>query len=138
MLDHTADAGVLAWGPTPEAAFEHAARGMFEIVIGTEPESLEGVEATVRLDVDVEGSNWQALVVNWLAEMVYYFDVEGFVPLHYSFDACAPPRCAATLEGIYLGDPEQAGGVGIKAVTYHQLLVEVGPERTELQVIFDI
>lgn len=138
LLDHTADAGVLAWGPSPEAAFGEAARGMFAIVLGAEAPTFAQGHTLDTLNVCVEGATWDTLLVNWLAELVFHFDVDGFVPTEITFDECAPPRCTATLTGIYMNDPKEAGGVGIKAVTYHQLSVEVTPARTEAHVIFDI
>jgi SHS2 domain-containing protein len=138
LLEHTADAGLVAWGPDPWQAFSQAAWGMFEIVLGTDPRDLRESGRLVTLEVEVEGRTWDDLLVNWLAELVFHFDVDGFVPRQIAFTECAPPRCAAQLLGARLDDPEEAGGVGIKAVTYHQLSVAVAPGRTELQVIFDI
>lgn len=141
LFDHTADAGLTAWGSDPQGAFAEATRGMFAIVLGmganpTEHAETQGTAGT--LEVEVEGHDWPNLLVNWLAEFVFHFDVDGFVPQQIGFKECAPPHCEATVQGVYLEDPEQAGGVGIKAITYHQLEVSVTPERTELRVIFDI
>jgi SHS2 domain-containing protein len=138
LLDHTADAGLVAWGQDPARAFEAAARGMFAIVLGEEAPDSDSSPAEGRLEVEVRGETWPDLLVNWLAELVFHFDVDGFVPVGFGFTECAPPRCAAELRGFRLSSLEQAGGVGIKAVTYHQLEVQVTPGRTELQVIFDI
>lgn len=138
IVEHTADVGIVAWGPDPRRAFTEATWGMFAIVLGQDPQGWHGSGRPHALDIKVEGQTWDELLVNWLAELVFYFDVDGFVPHQINFEECAPPRCSAHLEGITLDNPEQAGGVGIKAVTYHQLAVQVGDDRTELQVIFDI
>lgn len=138
LLDHTADAGVVAWASTPAGAFAMAARGMFEIVLGEDPENWVGAGEPAELRVEAEGSGWADLLVNWLAELIYLFDVEGFVPTHVEFDLCEPPACAAGVRGITLENPGDTYGTAIKAVTYHQLEVHVTPERTELRVIFDI
>jgi SHS2 domain-containing protein len=138
LLDHTADAGVAAWGPDAETAFAQALRGMFAIVLGHDPAWPEEGAPAETLVVEVEGADWSGLLVNWLARFVFYFDVDGFVPVAVEFQRCEPPRCEATVRGVYLGGPEQAGGVGIKAVTYHQLEVNIAPERAEVRVIFDI
>lgn len=138
IVEHTADVGIFAWGPDPKRAFAEATWGMFAIALGQDPQDWHGSGQPQTLDVEVEGQTWDELLVNWLAELVFHFDVNGFIPREINFKECAPPRCSARLEGVSLGDPEEAGGVGIKAVTYHQLAVRVSAEKTELQVIFDI
>jgi SHS2 domain-containing protein len=138
LVDHTADAGVEAWGESPAQAFAQAALGMFAVVLGDDPRrAIESFEATTR-PIEVRGHDWESLLVNWLAALVFYFDVEGFVPVRFYFEACEPPRCIVSAEGACVDDPEQIAGVLIKAITYHQLQVEVGPEETKLRVIFDI
>ena len=138
LLDHTADAGVEAWGDSPAQAFAQAALGMFAIVFGGDPRQAAGTLQSTDKRIEVEGHDWEALLVNWLAALVFYFDVEGFVPVRFAFEACEPPRCVVVAVGACVDDPEQIAGVLIKAVTYHQLTVSVRPERTELSVIFDI
>jgi len=138
LFDHTADAGLEAWGDNPASAFEQAALGMFEIVLGREPSEASGDLGSAEKVVSVEGHDWEALLVNWLAAFVFYFDVEGFVPLRFSFEECEPPRCQVSVAGVIMDEAEQVGGVLIKAITYHQLEVNVTSGRTDLRVIFDI
>jgi SHS2 domain-containing protein len=143
LLDHTADAGLRAWGVTPALAFTEATRGMFAIVLGSDPRELaEAARQEQRpltvMGVTESGSDWDALLVNWLAALVFGFDVIGFVPIECRFQTCEPPDCSAVIQGLFIDDPEQVAGVLIKAVTYHQLEIRVTPDRTELQVIFDI
>jgi SHS2 domain-containing protein len=138
LIEHTADAGVVAWGPDLQTAFRQALRGMFTIVLGGDPASLLAGAPTEALVVETGGADRSALLVNWLARFVFHFDVDGFVPIRVDFAECEPPRCQATVTGVHLSDPELAGGVGIKAVTYHQLEVNVAPGRAEVRVIFDI
>src|SRR6476646_1651829 len=80
LLEHTADAGLLAWGPDPAQAFAQATRGMFEIVLGADPQALPEPSSPETLEAEVQGQTWDDLLVNWLAELVFHFDVDGFVP----------------------------------------------------------
>src|SRR5437762_1701463 len=125
LVEHTADAGLIAWAPNPEGAFAQAALGMFAVVLGQDTADWRGTGIPQTLEVVAEGYTWDDLLVNWLAELVYHFDVDGFVPQKIAFSECAPPKCVAHLEGLRLNDPDEAGGVGIKAITYHQLQVHV-------------
>jgi len=138
LLDHTADVGVRAWGPDPAAAFAQAARGLFAIILDADPESWHGAGEPAAREASAEGSSWQALLVNWLAELLYLFEVDRFVPREIVMQVCAPPRVAATLRGTVLASMNEAAGTAVKAVTYHQLAVEIAPARTELRVILDL
>lgn len=138
LLEHTADAGLVAWGPDAATAFCQAAYGMFALILGQEQARLDSTKESERLDIRVGGEEWDDLLVNWLAEVLFYFDTEGLVPIHIDFRQCAPPQCVAALDCVRLIDPEELGGVGVKAITYHQLYVRVSEEQTELRVIFDI
>jgi SHS2 domain-containing protein len=138
LLDHTADVGLRAWGSTPAAAFAQAARGMFAIMRGAELDAKPGPEPRTNLAIEVAGADWSELLVNWLAELLFYHQAQGFIPEGTSFEACAPPHCRALLVGRQQEASEEAGGLAIKGVTYHQLEVDVGEERTEIRVIFDV
>lgn len=138
LLEHTADVGLTAWGPDPAGAFTEAVWGMFAVILGEDPACWSGAGRATMVEVAVTGADWPALLVNWLAEFLFRFEVEAFVPRRLDSHVCAPPRCEAHVEGIRVDDPDQLGGVAIKAVTYHQLAVDVAPARTELRVYFDI
>ena len=138
LLEHTADAGVIAWGKAPSDAFAQAARGMLGIMLGPDPSASRVAGRPSALDVAVEGQDWDDLLVNWLAALLFHIEVDRFVAQRMRFKECAPPRCSATVEGICLDDPSALAGVGIKAVTYHQLEVQITPTRTTVRVIFDL
>ncbi|MGI8549867.1 MAG: archease [Dehalococcoidia bacterium] len=138
IFDHTADVGLTALGHDPAEAFSHAARGMFAIILGEDADGWRGVGSALTLPIEAAGEDWPELLVNWLAELIFQFEVHGFVLRKAVFEECLPPRCRAQVEGIIMDQTEQLHGVGVKAVTYHQLTVDVGPERTSLSVIFDI
>jgi len=138
FLEHTADAGLIAWGPDPSEAFTQATRGMLAIMIGGNPAAVQAAGRRAVLQVTTTGQSWDDLLVNWLAALLFHFEVDRFIPQQIGFAACAPPECAATVEGICIDDPAVIAGVGIKAVTYHQLEVQITPARTTVRVIFDI
>lgn len=138
VFDHTADVGLEAWGLSPSEAFAAAARGMVAIMLGQDPLEWSGNGAPCEFDVNIEGADWEELLVNWLAEILFHVEVDGFVPRGIEIAECAPPRCRSFLSGVCAEESGSFGGVGIKAVTYHQLKLEVGTARTELRLIFDI
>lgn len=136
LLDHTADVGVKAWGPTPGAAFAAAARGMYAVMFGEHRACPAGSPEEYR--IAVSGDTWPDLLVNWLAELLFLFSVDGLVAHSFNFVACQPPECVAMVSGTILGDGAQLEGGEIKAVTYHHIAVDVRLERTSVRVVFDI
>jgi SHS2 domain-containing protein len=138
FTEHTADVGLSARGPTPASAFAQAARGMFALILGQDPGAWRAVGPERSFTVTVEADGWEALLVAWLTELLFHFDAERFVPREIEFQCCTPACCSAFLRGVDLTNPEDARGVAVKAVTYHQLAVEAGAEGTSLHVVFDI
>jgi SHS2 domain-containing protein len=138
IFDHTADVGLEAWGATPAEAFAEAARGMFTIILGVDPRVWRHAGSASPLAVEVSGAAWEELLVNWLAELLFLFEVDGVVPITISVTHCEPPACAAEVEGVSMSERDELRGVGVKAVTYHELRVAVDAERTGVRVIFDI
>lgn len=130
--------GVRAWGPDPAAAFAQAARGLFAVVLDADPLTWHGPGRPATRVAAAAGTTWQALLVNWLSELLYLFEVERFVPRTIAVTECAPPRVTALLTGTVLERLDAAGGTAVKAVTYHQLAVAIGPRRSEVRVILDI
>lgn len=135
-FEHTADVGVHAWAPTPSEAFAQAARGMFAIMLGPGPVEQAASSGTDTVEIDVAGEDWPELLVNWLAELLFLYQADGFIPGSFAFSECAPPRCRAEVRGLYQREPTP--GLTIKGVTYHQLTVNVDPVRTEVRVILDV
>jgi SHS2 domain-containing protein len=138
ILEHTADVALAAWGPTPAAAFVEAAFGMYAVMLGEDPREWGDTAAIEIAAVPSAGATWDDLLVNWLAELLFRFEADGFVAVEVAMAECAPPRCRARLYGSTYAAPVAPGGLPIKGVTYHQLRVEVTPERTALQVILDV
>lgn len=136
LLDHTADVGVKAWGPTPGAAFAAAAHGMYAVMFDEQRACPAGSPEEYR--IAVSGDTWPDLLVNWLAELLFLFSVDGLVAHSFDVVACQPPECVVTVSGTILEDGAQLEGGEIKAVTYHHIAVDVQLERTSVQVFFDI
>ena len=78
-------------------------------MLGEDPSEAEEPYAGEEMDVEAEGGDWSDLLVNWLAELVFLFDTEQFVPTEVTIAQCEPPRCAGRLRGFRLDQEEGAG-----------------------------
>src|SRR6266568_715943 len=74
VLEHTADVGFEAFGRTREEVFANAGRALMNIIV-----DLESVDPAAGVRVQAEGSDPPDLLVNWLSEILYLYDAEGWV-----------------------------------------------------------
>ncbi|MCH7485246.1 MAG: archease, partial [Chloroflexi bacterium] len=71
LIEHTADAGIVAHGATLAELFQNAAAGMFSLMVAPET-----VLSDVRREITVEARNVEGLLVSWLVELLFYVDAE--------------------------------------------------------------
>ena len=133
FFEVTADEGLRAWGRSMGEAFVNAARGMFDLVVDS-----SGLCPVESRRIQVEGRDREALLVAWLSELLYRFEVEGFVPVEYEIVNLGDRQLEAKVRGDIL-DPTRHSVKGlIKAATYHLLEVKETGGRWQVQVVLDV
>ena len=138
-FDHTADVGLEVRGESLADLLETAARGVFSIMLDDGPHEV-AVEADVAAAPDPSlGDDAAELVVCWLQELLYRFEMEHLVPLEFDFAEAGPARVRARV-GFGRFDPKRhRAGTEVKAVTYHELAVREGPDGTwSARMILDV
>jgi SHS2 domain-containing protein len=125
--------GIEASGSTVGEAFERAALGLVAVI--AEPETIEPVdERTVELDAqDAEN-----LLVRWLSEILYLYDGEDYLVKEAKIDSISPTKLRARLLGEKYQPKKHTLKLDVKAVTYHQLLIETKNGGTTVRVFLDI
>jgi len=144
FLDHTADVGVELLADSREELFAEALRAFTDTVT-----DLDTVDPAEGHDLEVEAETLAELLVEWLGELVYRFDVDGL--LFYDVedlaieDTGAGYRVTARARGEPYDEERHPLAVEIKGVTYHGLAVEGPGEGDEGdedgwrgQVVFDV
>ncbi len=131
ILEHTADVGLLAEGPTLEEVFAEAARGMAEIAGAWDPGPGEEV------DIATEGGDLGSMLVDWLGEVLYVHDSRNHAIKDVDVSSVAHEGVRGRIQ-VAPFSVAPTEGVQIKAVTYHQL--EVGPSDGgwTARVFFDV
>ncbi|MBN2240086.1 MAG: archease [Dehalococcoidales bacterium] len=134
LLDHTADTGIIAWGDTLEEAFENTARGMFSIIT-----SLEDVQQIETHTTRVESSDRENLLVDWLNDLIYLFDVKNLLFSSFEITSMDQTSLTTLIKGQKVDFSKHELKTGIKAATFHMLKIEREKERKyRIQVLFDI
>jgi SHS2 domain-containing protein len=133
ILEHTADIGFRARGRTAAELFETAAEAMASIAL-----ELEDVSPRFQYPLRAEASDYEALLVNWLSEVLYWIDGERICFRRFQVNEIGPER----VSGIGMGEPRDParhrGRIIVKAVTYHQLKVVETAEGWCAEVYLDI
>jgi len=99
------------------------------------------VRPATRRDVSLEAASADLLLVDWLNELVYQFDVERFLVARVDARVTRTGR-AYRLEAAVLGEPldetRHQVRVPVKGVTYHQLAIAEVDGVLETTVVVDI
>ena len=81
VIEHTADVGLAAYGRDLCEAFANAAYGMFSLMT-----DLRRVEEMVSRNVEIASDSQEELLVDWLNELLYLFDVDNIIFRRFEID----------------------------------------------------
>jgi SHS2 domain-containing protein len=87
----------------------------------------------VRRELDLAAPDHAVLLADWIAELAYLAESEGFVPSAVERIDVAGDSVSATVAGRR-GDPPHL----VKAVTYHRLEFERGGAGWRGRVVLDV
>jgi SHS2 domain-containing protein len=132
LRSHTADVAVAAGGATLGATFAAAADGLAAAMCDDVPEDGE------RFDVAVTAESREALLFDYLDELIYQRDVRGVLPVDN--EASVEQRDGAWhLAGSARGVPlDRIHARDVKAVTYSEMRVEEIEDGWEAYVVLDV
>ncbi len=129
-LPHTADLALEVWGQDLPELFAHAAEGLVNLALSVEP----GAPVSARRQVDLNAPDWEALLVDWLNEILALQDEHGEGYVTFDLSLPRPYELAAHIGGTQACEPRRT----IKAATFHGLAIRQGPEGWHAIVVFDV
>ena len=132
IIDHTADVGIIAYGTNINQAFANAARALFSLIT-----ELDDVEEVVYRDIELTATDQESLLVKWLNELIYLFDVENNIFKRFEITQLNNTQLKARSYGEKVDNSRHKLKIGVKAATYHMLKVDKG-DGCKVQVLFDI
>jgi SHS2 domain-containing protein len=132
IFDHTADIGIIAYGVDLKQAFANAARGLFSIIT-----SLGDIDEALHRDIELSAADAESLLVDWLNELVYYFDTESILFKRFDIIELNNHHLKARGYGEKVDSARHKLKTGVKAATYHMLKIEKN-KGYRVRVIFDI
>jgi SHS2 domain-containing protein len=133
IFEHTADVGIEVRAETPERLFTNSALAMSDIMF----ESCPSGTTETRL-VLVMGTNPEELLIAWLNELLYIYNVERLVFSEFSDVRLTESTFMTRARGERFDPDKHRMEMEIKAATYHGLSIERKGDEYTARIIFDV
>src|SRR5207247_8101810 len=132
LLEHTSDVGIRATGASREEALISASQGLVSILV--DPAPFRPLEERY---FKASGPHETAQIINWLNEILFFFDTEALVFVQFEIDIWT----AGEITGRASGERFDAGahefGTGVKAATCQQFESHPAPAGWKIWVVWD-
>ncbi|MCD4783394.1 MAG: archease [Candidatus Eremiobacteraeota bacterium] len=145
IIEHTADIGIRAFGRTREKLFENCAIGMMSIILGADygkacdlNDAASSYFNPREEIVEVEAEDGEGLLYSFLAEILYLFEGENFIPLRFNNSKIHDRMFTTSIPGVNYDSNLFEIINEVKAVTFHRMKIEKKGDMWQTDVIFDI
>ena len=133
LLEHTSDIGILARGSTREEALIAASEGLASILV--DPVLFRPVE---ERHFKAPGPDEASQVINWLNEILFFFDTDGLVFVEFKIDSWTASEIVGIARGERFDIERHEFRTAVKAATYHQFESHPTSEGWEIRVFLDV
>jgi SHS2 domain-containing protein len=132
VLEHTADVELKVHAPTWPGLLSEAGHALSaRLWVGQiAPPRAQG---TWR-HLDLESADRDALLVDWLNELLYHAEAEWWVPVEFVVEEASETKLRARVRGV----PVASAPAAVKAATLYGVGVEPGPSGLEATVLLDV
>lgn len=128
FLDHPADVKIRSFGMDLQELFINSALGMMSFLY-----DIEAIKITHVDTIEVEGINLEALLINWLSEILCFSDTYHRAFVEYEIEEFSEKKIRAKVKS-----GEVKAKDDIKAVTYHELHIAKENGTWTAEVVYDI
>jgi SHS2 domain-containing protein len=129
LLEHPSDIGIVVFGKNPKEIFENAGFGLFSLI-----GDLSNVESAERFIIKVEGDDQEALLINWLNELLFYYDTKSVLIKEFKINKLSNLQLEAEIRGEKIDLDKHTVYKSVKAATYNQL--QIG--KNQATIVFDV
>ena len=133
LLEHTSDIGILARGSNREEALIAASHGLVSILVNPTE-----VRASEERYFKAPGPDEDAQIVNWLNEILFFFDTEDMVFVQFAIDSWTSSEITGRAKGERFDIDRHELRTAVKAVTYHQFHSHAVEKGWEIRVFVDV
>lgn len=136
LIEHTADIAFKAWGDQLANAFEHAALALTDVITDRKK-----IGKKRSKEIKVKGRDKEELLVSWLSELIYIFDVSNLLFSEFDLTIRGEKNnwlLKAKAYGEDFDPGKHPSGTIVKGISYHGLRVWETEEKTYVRVILDV
>ena len=136
FIDHTADVAADLTGRTLGDLFFSAAQALTDTIT-----ELSAVQPAVTQSVTLDSDALDDLLVDWLNELLYRFEVQNMLVSDASVtveERAGRWHLAATVAGEPYDPERHPSRVLVKSATYHGLHITHAQETWNARIVFDI
>ncbi len=131
QVDVSGDVGLRVWGKGLDELFENAGLGTSDLIT-----DISTINEKERKEIHIESDTIESLLVQWLNELIYLFDVDGFIGKRFNVEI-KDNVLQAEVRGNNFDPDINERRLLLKAATYHDLSLKKN-DLWEAIVIFDI
>jgi SHS2 domain-containing protein len=129
-VDHTSEVQLQVEAASLAELAAEAGRALGLLMLRGEPAAASG---SARM-LEVLAVDRDALLVNWLNEILFVAETELWVPVEFAVEESSPTRLRVAAWGVPVAEPPSI----VKAATFHGLKVEESGGLFRAEVIFDV
>jgi protein archease len=129
-VDHTAEVQLQVGAASLAGLLAEAGRALGALLLRGREAEPSGEPRTI----EVSSVDREALLVDWLNEIIFLAEVERWVAVDFDFPEASETHLKASARGVSVDDPPAL----VKAATFHGLAVEEQEGGLQAEVIFDV
>jgi len=133
LLEHPSDIGILARGSNREEALEAASKGLVSILVDPAP-----FRPAEERYFKASGTDEASQIVNWLNEILFFFDTENMVFVEFTLDSWTLEEITGHARGERFDIDRHEFRTAVKAATYHQFESHAIADGWEIRVFVDV
>jgi protein archease len=129
-VDHTSEVQLEVEAESLPGLAAEAGRALGWLMLRGAPSEVAGPARTL----EVSSVDRDALLVDWLNEILFVAETESWVPIEFVVEEATPTRLRVAARGV----PVEEVPSSVKAATLHGLKVEEHDGSFRAEVIFDV
>lgn len=132
-IEHTADIGARVYGSSLKELFKNSARYLTEMLV-----NLKAVKPKLIKEFVIESSGYEELLMDFLREILYYYNVEEFIAKNISIKSLSEKKGIFLAKGEKLDRSRHILKNEIKGITFHDFKIEKKKNFYVSRIILDI
>ena len=136
FFEHTADVKFKAYGNSLEEAYKNSALAFYNVMT-----DITKLKPASTLEIEVSSNTYEALLYDFLTELIFYVDTEGFLGCDVSSLKITKKEegflLKVKIKGTYIKNIDEAEVYSyVKSMTYNELIID--KKTNTIQVVLDI